>query len=255
MNLSKRHLSNFLGSCSLLGLMFACSVDSAEPANVDAALVHADRPSEDASSDEHRKPAEVLAFAGLETGMDVFELEAGGGYYTEIISHAVGPNGSVVLQHAPGLMRFNEGGIEKRTASNRLPNVRVSLTNFDALDAPDNSIDMVTWIQGPHELGFAPGGESLGDPAGSFREIARILKPGGVLLMADHIAPEGSGLEAGGTLHRLEERVATDMAEAAGLKVLRRSDLLKNSTDPLTTSVFAAEVQGKTSQFLVVYEK
>ncbi len=255
MNLSKRQLSNFVGSCSLLALVCACSVDSTEPANVAAALAHPDRPSADASSDAQRKPAEVLAFAGLETGMDVFELEAGGGYYTEILSHAVGPSGSVVLHHTPGLMRFNEGGIDKRTADNRLPNVRVSLTNFDALDAPDNSIDMVTWIQGPHELGFAPGGESMGDPAESFIEIARILKPGGVLLMADHIAPDGSGLEAGGTLHRLEESVATDVAETAGLKVLRSSDLLKNSTDPLTNSVFAAEVQGKTSQFLVVYEK
>lgn len=255
MNISKQQLTNFLGSCSLLALMCACSVDSGEPANVAAALAHPDRPAADASSDAIRKPAEVLAFAGLEPGMDVFELEAGGGYYTEILSHAVGPNGSVVLQHAPGLMQYNEGGIEKRTEGNRLPNVRVSLTNFDALDAPDNSIDMVTWIQGPHELGFAPQGESLGDPAGSFNEIVRILKPGGVLLMVDHIASDGAGLEAGGTLHRLEERVATDMAEAAGLKVLRRSDLLKNSTDPLTNSVFAATVQGNTSQFLVLYQK
>lgn len=255
MNLSKRQIAHFVGSCSVLALLLGCSTDSAEPANVAAALAHPDRPVADAASDAQRKPAEVLAFAGLEAGMDVFELEAGGGYYTEILSHAVGPDGSVILQHPPGLMRYNEGGIESRTADNRLPNVRVSLTNFDALDAADNSIDMVTWIQGPHELGFAPGGESLGDPAGSFQEIARILKPGGVLLMGDHIAPDGAGLEAGGTLHRIEESVATDLAEAAGLKVLRTSDILRNSTDPLNKSVFDPEVQGKTSQFLVLYQK
>ncbi|MDP1932042.1 MAG: hypothetical protein Q8L60_11345 [Gammaproteobacteria bacterium] len=106
-------------------------------------------------------------------------------------------------------------------------------------------------MQGPHEPGFTPGGESLGDPAASFREIVHALKPGGVFLAIDHIAPHGAGLDAGGMLQRVEERVTTTMAESAGL----RSDLLKNADDPLTNSVFAPEVQGKTSQFMMLYQK
>jgi predicted methyltransferase len=200
-------------------------------------------------------PVEVLDFAGLETGMQVLELEAGGGYYTEILSRAVGANGSVILQHAPGLMGFVGDGIDVRTANNRLANVTVSITNFDALDVADNSIDMVTWIQGPHELGFAPEGNSMGDPAKSFAEIARVLKPGGVLVASDHIAPEGTGIEAGGTLHRVAESVITALARGAGLSVARTSDLLKNADDPLDVGVFAPAVRGNTSQFLVVYIK
>ena len=255
MNLPKRYLLNFVASCLVTAITIASGVASAAAADVVAALAHPDRPSTDAAADAARNPVEVLAFAGLETGMDIFEMEAAGGYYTEILSRSVGANGSVVLQEAPDLMSFVGDGIELRTANNRLPNVRVSMTNFDKLDAEDNSIDMVTWIQGPHELGFAPDGNDLGDPAGSFQEIVRILKPGGILLAIDHIAANGAGLEAGGITHRVEESVITQMATEAGLSVLRRSEMLMNPADPLTAHVYDPSIRGKTSRFIVLYRK
>ncbi len=236
-------------------LTLLSSTVSAQNAAITAALSHRDRPSEDAANDARRKPAQVLDFAGLQSGMTVLELEAGGGYYTEILSRAVGANGKVILQHPPGLMRFVGDGIEERTANNRLANVRVSISNFDDLDVPDNSVDIVTWILGPHEIGFMPDGNALGDPIASFAEIARVLKPGGVLVASDHIAPEGSGLEAGGTLHRISEGIVTDLARRAGLTLEATSDILKNPEDPLTLGVFDPEIQGNTSQFLVRYKK
>jgi predicted methyltransferase len=152
-------------------------------------------------------------------------------------------------------MGFVGDGIDVRTADNRLPNVRVSITNFDALDVDDNSVDMVTWLQGPHELGFAPQGKSLGNPSKAFEEIARVLRPGGVFLASDHIAPSGSGIEAGGTLHRVSETVVSKLAQEAGLSVLRTSDLLKNPDDPLDVGVFSPTIRGKTSQFVVLFQK
>lgn len=252
MYLSKKLALSLLAGCTLA---LTGGLVNAAAANVGAALSHSDRPSGDADADERRKPTQVLAFAGLETGMDVLELEAGGGYYTEILSRSVGASGSVILQHPQGLMSFVGDGIDLRTANNRLANVTVSISQFDDLDAADNSIDMVTWIQGPHELGFEPDGNSLGDAAGAFREIARVLKPGGVLVASDHDAAAGTGIEAGGTLHRIAEGWVTSMAEAAGLSVVNTSDLLKNADDPLTDGVFAPAIRGNTSQFLVLYRK
>jgi len=237
----------------MLGLT-SISTYAAE-ADVTAALAHPDRPVSDADADSRRKPVEILQFAGLQTGMDIFEIEAGGGYFTEILSRSVGPNGSVIMQEAPSLMQFVGDGIDIRTANNRLPNVRVSLTNFDNLEAEDNSIDMVTWIQGPHELGFAPDGDDLGDPAGAFREIVRILKPGGVFLAIDHIGQDGSGLEEGGKTHRIEESIVSQMASDAGLTKIGSSDALLNPSDPLTAHVYDPSIRGVTSQFVVLYRK
>ncbi len=217
------------------------------------ALIHGDRPAADVADDARRMPLEVLAFAGIAEGMQIFEMEAGGGYYTEILSRVVGPAGSVIMHNPPPFDSFVGDQPEQRVA--RLANVRLSKTNFDALDAPDNSMDMVTWILGPHELWFEPEGISLGNPAGSFAEIERILKPGGVFLAIDHQAAPGAPPEVGGTLHRVRGDLVTDYAEAAGLSVLRSSNLHLNDDDPLTNGVFDPSIQGQTSKFVVLYRK
>ena len=223
---------------------------------VAGALDHGDRSSGDAADDGRRMPLEVLAFAGIEAGITVLELEAGTGYYTEILSRAVGPNGSVIMQNPPAFDGFFGEAVEQRLAGNRLTNVSLSRTNFDELGAADNSVDMVTWILGPHELWFQPAENvSLGDPEESFEEIYRVLKSGGVFLVVDHMAEDSAGPEVGCTLHRIGEGIVTELAESAGLTVLRSSNLHKNEDDPRNNNVFDPSIQGQTSKFVLLFEK
>lgn len=249
-NQLKNILYGVLGSSLLLG-SFANAQSSADL--VAAALSHGDRPAEESADDARRMPIEVLSFAGITAGMDVLELEAGGGWYTEILSHTVGPSGSVIMQNPAAFESFTGDADNERAA--RLANVTLSTTNFDELDAADGSIDLVTWILGPHELWFMPGGESLGDPAESFAEIARVLKPGGRFLAVDHHAAASAGPEVGGTLHRIGESIINDYAEDAGLSLIRSSAMHLNPEDPLDIGVFDPAIQGKTSKFVLVYEK
>ena len=54
----------------------------------------------DFARDDIRKPVEVLEFLGIRSGMTVMDVYAAGGYYTFILSKALGPEGAVLAQNA-----------------------------------------------------------------------------------------------------------------------------------------------------------
>lgn len=220
-----------------------------------SALANPDRPAEDRADDERRKAGEALDFFGVAPGMKVFEIEAGGGWYTELLSYAVGPEGSVVMQNPAGFRKFAGDEIDARVASGRFANVRENYSNFDALDAESGSIDLATWVQGPHELFYQPESGTLGDPAGSFAEIYRILKPGAAFVVIDHAAEAGAPSSTGDTLHRIDKAIVIGLAEGAGFVIDAESDFLANPDDPLTNPVFDPAIRGHTSQFAIRFRK
>lgn len=237
-------------------------VEPAAAPNVDFAAVAATavadpaRPDADRAEDERRKPALALEFMQIAPGMSVFEVEAGAGWYTELLSRAVGATGSVVMQNPEGFRAFVGEQVDARLADNRLANVRQSLSNFDALDASDASVDRVTWVQGPHELYFTPSdGVSLGDPAKSYAEIYRILKPGGAFIVIDHSATAGAPESAGQDLHRVDRAIVVGMAETAGLALEAESDFLANPADTREVTVFDPAIRGRTDQFALRFVK
>ena len=88
-----------------------------EPAMEEAVEVHADlrallaseyRAEADRARDAGRKPADVVEFLGIDPGMRVMDVIAAGGYYTEVLSLAVGPDGEVVAQNPPGVLQKSE---------------------------------------------------------------------------------------------------------------------------------------------------
>jgi len=221
-----------------------------------AAVANPARSEADRASDERRKPAIALAFMQVEPGDAVFDMEAGGGWYTELLSHAVGENGSVVMQNPEGFLAFVGDEINARLADGRLANVRQSLSIFDDLDAPDGSIDLVTWVQGPHELYYTPeDGTFLGDPFKSYAEIFRILKPGGAFVVIDHSAVPGSPETTGNEIHRIDRSIVVDMAEGAGFMLDADSGFLANPDDTRTTNVFDPAIRGHTDQFALRFKK
>lgn len=237
----------------------ACAMEErAAPANGDAAraaeaVANPNRSETDRADDALRKPANVLAFAGIEPGDHVFEMEAGLGYYTELLSYMVGPDGLVVLQNPESFQGFVGEAIATRVPG-RLENVRITTSNFDALDAGDASMDVVTWLLGPHDLYYEPAGASLGNDEKAFAEIMRILKPGGTFVILDHAATPGSPKSTGGTIHRIDPAIVRQLAEGAGFVMTGESDVLRNPDDDYQTNVFDPAVRRKTDQFLYKYK-
>lgn len=223
---------------------------------ISRAVESAARFAEDRTDDPMRQPEKVLGFIGVEPGMTVFEMEAGVGYYTELFSELVGPDGEVVMQSPPSFDSFLGEGIEKRLAGGRLGNVRLSKTAFDHLDAEDGSADIVTWMLGPHELYFTPSdGADLGGVEQTYAEIYRILKPGGFFIVLDHAAAPGAPETTGGALHRIDPAIVKSNAAAAGFTLVEESDILRNPKDDYSMSVFDPAVRRKTDRFLLKFQK
>src|SRR5690606_24031137 len=126
-------------------------------AALNAALANPSRPAADRDADARRKPAETLEFFGIGPGMTVVDLIASGGYYTEVLSNAVGPGGKVYMQNAPSALQGERGerteqAINERLAGGRLANVERLNRDASDLGLPDNSLDGAVIALEYHEL-------------------------------------------------------------------------------------------------------
>lgn len=244
-----------------LALLAACATGPSRPAPLavaDYAPILADplRPADDLKDDAARKPAEVLAFAGLRPGDTVVEMEGGRGWFSFLISKAIGSNGKLIVQYPPEFA-YGDPAYKARVDSGQLPNATITKTHFDKLEAADASVDKVLWILGPHEVWFTPANtQGLGDPAAAFAEINRVLKPGGEFIAMDHAAVAGTPAKTSAqTLHRIDPQHVLDAARAAGFVFVEKSDILANPDDDRTKSPFAPDLRRHTDQFLFKFRK
>jgi len=211
------------------------------------------RPAEDRARDAGRKPAEVLAYLGVEPGMNVIDLIAAGGWYTEVLSLAVGPEGSVTAQN-PGWMRaFRDGaivaGIDDRIGA-RLPNVTRLDNEWSELAAMEpDQFDVALSALNIHDVYYMQSPEETAEFAAA---VYHVLKPGGVFGVIEHVGNPDGDNEA---LHRLDRQVAIDILTGAGFELEGDSDLLANPNDDHTESVFAEGLRGNTDRFLLKFRK
>lgn len=245
--MAKRYL--IVGTAAILAIATPLLAQRApRPTDFAPALVSADRPPTDVQRDADRKPAETMAFAGLRPGMKVAELAPGGGYFTRLLSIAVGPRGEVYAVSTRPLP-----WLEAWTAKHN--NVVLQASPLPAPLAPE-PVDVVWTTQNYHDFKNRPADASGKDGAAQYNAAAfAALKPGGVYLVGDHEAAPGSGVTATSTLHRIESAAVIREVEAAGFKLEARSDALKHPEDNHTLRVVESGIRGKTDQFLLRFRK
>jgi predicted methyltransferase len=158
------------------------------------------------------------------------------------------------MQNPPSFDAFVKDIVTARVEG-RLDNVRLSKSPFDQLEAEDASMDIVTWILGPHDLYYSPGGAYLGDDAGAFAEIMRILKPGGTFIVLDHVAAPGSPKSTGGVIHRIDPAVIRQLAEEADFVMSGESNVLRHGDDDYLANVFDPKVRRMTDRVLYKFKK
>ena len=80
-----------------------------------SAVAHENRPDSDRERDANRKPAEVLDFFNIQTTDKVGEMNAGRGYFSSIMAHAMKDGGLVYAHTSPmSIERWKGNPIEKR---------------------------------------------------------------------------------------------------------------------------------------------
>ena len=120
-----------------------------------------------------------------------------------------------------------------------MKNVVHVVRDFDDQIPPDvSNLDMITFFYAYHDVTYMPV-----DRARMNAKMYTALKPGGILIIADHSA----------TLHRIEEATLRQEIEAAGFKFVAEGDFLRHPEDPRDAPVFKPAVP--VDEFVLKYQK
>lgn len=232
---------------SLLAIFFLCNTASAQlnTAALERAMANPARPAADKERDASRRAPEVLAFMGLEEGMTAIDLIAIGGWYTEVLSYAVGDSGKVYMQNNPG--PFVDRSMDViNDKLGRLSNVEHLLGPVS--DVPAGSVDFVMTALNFHDVYNA-------NPAaaqGLLGQVRTALKSGGILAVIDH---EGTPGADNATLHRAAFDDAVKAIVGAGFALVGTSDLLDNPADDHSVGPFDPSLGRSTDRFVLKFVK
>ena len=223
----------------------------------DAAVAHAGRSAADLKRDSLDHPADILRLSGIKPGMRVADVLAGDGYYSELASYVVGPKGKVFMLNNAAFDHWSDGPLQERLGKDRLGNVEHQTIDLNHMNLEPGSLDAVFLIKVYHDLYWVdPEGQwPKIDTSSVLDQLARALKPGGIVLLVDHSAKAGSGNTVASSLHRIEESYAIKDFESHGFKVAAKSDVLRRPDDARDLISYKGPALGKTDRFVLVFRK
>jgi predicted methyltransferase len=240
--------------------LLAASAVSAPAATVTAKMKEAvadpARPEADKARDQNRKPAEMLAFAGITPGKTVVDLLPGAGYFTRIFAKAVEPGGHVYAYFGTQYDARLKG--QGKDPDNQFADLKQAYPDLSVIHAPLESfatpqpVDVVWTSLNYHDMHNKP---YATDVAKVNKAIYAALKPGGYYVIVDHRAAEDAPDDVTGTLHRIKESTVKKEVEAAGFKLAEESNALANPADNHSERVFESDIRGHTDQMVLKFQK
>jgi predicted methyltransferase len=227
------------------------------PAPDYAALVAApDRTEDDKKLDPGRSPAQLLAFLDVRPGMKVGELVAGRGYTTELLARAVAPSGTVYANNPPAaVQRFvGKPWAERLERPANKDVVRCDRDLEDPFPPEVKNLDLVVMYANYHDaVGLFKTNTAKMNAA-----VFAALRPGGRYAIVDSSARAGTGAADVETLHRIDEEYVKKEVQAAGFKLERSDDFMRNPSDPRDWNASpnaAGEKRGTSDRFALMFLK
>ncbi|UVW29045.1 class I SAM-dependent methyltransferase [Massilia sp. H6] len=210
------------------GLAGAAHADDA----LKAAVAGEHRSAANKARDSARHPYETLSFFGIKPTMTVVELAPSGGWYTDILAPYLRDKGKLIGAGEEIAPEKRYGlAFKKKLDSNPavygkvVPSIFEPPTRYQI--AEPNSVDMVLTFRNLHNW-VGHGEEGLKT---TFKEIHKVLKPGGVLGIVEHRLPAAMPQDAKASSGYVHEAWVIKLAEGAGFKLAGKSEVNANPKD------------------------
>ena len=267
-----------------------CAVAST-PAYIEAAVADPSRSDADRQHDAHRKPAEIIAFAGIKPGDKVADFMPGAGYFTRILCKVVGDAGHVYAIAVPraGSTLPREGSPPTSAPSQSAPaeapapgsqactNVTPSSLKMRLIPAPELHDDgdpgwvYEYWSSSPAAENFtAPEpldaiwasenyhdlhSKAFGSPDMLVvnKALLAALRSGGILMIEDHAAVPASRARDTAALHRIGTDWVKQEVIAAGFELIGECKVLHHIDD--THTAHALDTPDSTDRFVLKFRK
>jgi predicted methyltransferase len=200
------------------------------------------RPLEDRMRDGARRPYQVMTLLGVEEGMTVVDVGAGGGWYTRVLSAAVGPSGKVLAQFGSRALSQNNGQAQRDMAS-QLGNVEPVFV--EVAEMGEGVADVAVTGLNVHHMTAERGLPYM-------QNLLRILKPGGLAAISDHVGDPAINNQS---LHRIPIADVRGWIEQAGFEIVEESNILRQAADDHTLSATDARLGRNADVFLFIVRK
>lgn len=202
-------------------------------ASLAAAIAADSRDPENVARDRYRHPAQTLAFFGVRPTDTVVEIWPGGGWYTEILAPWLAPRGTYYA-----VAQSERGHRELRELAARHPDRygRIRFATFPVFDGagggvPDGTADVVLTFRNVHNWRMGSGRDRQDYSAEAFRQMFRMLKPGGTLGVVEHRLPEDADSAREGGSGYMKVSTIRRLAEEAGFRFVAASEVNANARD------------------------
>jgi predicted methyltransferase len=233
-----------LALCALAcGATLLQSPGTARAQDYAAILAAGDRSDADRQTDKRREALQLLTFIGPKAGWNVLDMGADAGYSTELMARSVAPNGKVWGQNDKPNQK-----LDARMQTPAMHNAVAWIKPYEDPAAGVPPLDLITFLFAYHDTTY------MGvDRAKMDKAMFAALKPGGILVIADHSARPEDADKVGKLYHRIAEATVRAELEAAGFKLVGSGDFLRNPDDPRTAIVFRSPI--KVDEFVLKFTK
>ena len=190
------------------------------------------REAKNKTRDAYRRPHETLTFFGITPDMTVVEIWPGRGWYSEILAPYLKGSGKLYAAS----YEKGGGGYTGKILKSYMETLKAQpevydeiivteLSNDKTAIAPEGSADMVLTFRNVHNW------MKFGYENTVFEAMYKALKPGGVLGVVEHRADPEEIPDPQAKSGYVPEDAVIEMAEAAGFKLVEKSEMNANPKD------------------------